>query len=262
MTSRSRVFAAGLGLLVITPGCMARIDPQTQTRLDATLSAYQAGDDDQTVARAEGILADHPTGPAAMQARYLRGQALYRKGQYGPATEDLAEVARSARSDDLRRKALDTLGEIDFRRGLLDSARTRLEAAVEAQPPGRRPADHAHYRLGQIAQRQGLWDEADQHFQKVIYYFADSELASRARLLTGARAWTVQAGSFTDRDRAETAAEKLRKAGFEPTVYPTVRNGSLMFLLQVGRWDRYEQAETQRDAVRAVRPDAFRYPTR
>lgn len=262
MSPRSRRLHAGLALLVFAPGCMAQIDPQTQARLDGALSAYQAGDDADTVVRAESVLADHPTGPAAMQALYLRGLARFRQQRYDQAQADLARVARGARSDDLRLKALDTLGEMDFRQGRLDAARTRLEAVVAELADGQRPGGHAHYRLGQIAQRQGRWSDADLHLQQVIYHFADSDLAPRARQRVGARAWTVQAGSYTQQPHAEHAARTLRQAGLEPAVVPAVRQGDLMFLVQVGRWDRYEEAEAHQSAVRDVRPDAFLHPTR
>jgi tetratricopeptide (TPR) repeat protein len=262
MSPRSQRLLSGLVLLVFAPGCMAQIDPQTQARLDGALSTYQTGDDAGTVARAESILADHPRGPAAMQALYLRGLAWFRQQRYDQAEADLERVARSARSDDLRLKALDTLGEIDFRRGRLDTARTRLEAVVAELTDGQRPGGHAHYRLGQIAQRQGRWNDADLHLQQVIYHFADSDLAPRARRRVGARAWAVQAGSFAERSHAEKAARTLRQAGLEPTVVPSVRQSDLMFLVQVGRWDRYEEAEAHQSAVRAVRPDAFLHPTR
>jgi tetratricopeptide (TPR) repeat protein len=255
--------ALSILLLLTSPGCAREtISPQQQRELDTALSAYQAGNDRETLRLADDLLRQTPGGEAAMQAYYLRGMAEYRLKEDDLARQDLERVYRGTRNHDLRLKAIDALGELAYRRGELAAAVTLLQEVVAQTFAGDKPADHAHYRLGCIFQQQGRWQDADVHLERVACDFKDSDLARKARQRTRARKWTIQIGSYTSRANADQEAQRLRSNGFETYIEPVMRNDKVVFILQVGRWGRFELAETELPSVRKVKPDAFLQVTR
>jgi tetratricopeptide (TPR) repeat protein len=249
--------------LLLPMGCSDDgLDPRSQEHLEASLASYRAGDNTATITQADAILAEHRRGETAMQAYYLRGMARYRLEQYDAARPDLEYVSRKTDDESLRIKALDALGELAYRQGRLAEAARDLLEVVEQILPSQKPADHAHFRLGCIRQKEGRWKDADVHFQRVMYYFSGSKLARRSRLRAGGRAWTVQLGSFGNRSGAAAEAKQLSADCGKVNVEPVMRNGKLVFLLQIGRWNQYSRAAAELSRIRKIKADAFLQVTR
>ena len=212
------------------------------------------------------ILLDAPRknlrGAAAMQAYYLRGMSHYRLKEYSAAERDLEQVYNYTKNSDLYVKAADTLGELGYLRGEMPLAASRLLDVINQTPVGVRPWGHAQFRMGCVRQREGRWKDADLHFEQVIYHLPETLLAKQARRRTRGRKWTIQVGSYEKKQNAVSEAGRFRAERMETFIEPVVRDGELVFLLQTGRWDRYEQAEVQLPSVRQMKSDAFLYVTR
>ncbi len=252
-----------LFLLLCPVGCNGEsIGPEARKELDTARKAYQQDDDVQTLRHANAVLRIQPKGEAAMQAYYLRGLALARKKEHAAAQADLERVCEKTRNVDLRVKAADALGELAFLQGDLKTAIRRLKEVLDLTPDDERPADHAHFRLGCIDQRQGRWAEADVQFERVAYHFPDARLGRQARQRVRARAWTIQIGSYKHKNNADVAAKRFRDEGFRTHVEPVLRDGELVFLLQIGRWGQYEDAEAKLPSVRRFTSDAFLHVAR
>lgn len=249
--------------LLMAGGCTGdTIRPETRRTLDAALRAYRADDPRQTIRHANQVLGRETRGEGAMQAYYLRGMALYQLKEYRPAREDLQRVYDHGRNPDLRIKASDTLGELAYLQGELDLAARLFQEVLDQAPDGERPTDHARFRLGCIRQRQGRWAQADVQFEKVLYYFPKTKLARQARERVRGRSWTIQVGSYKTKKNANTAAARFRQANLRTYVEPVLRDGTLVFLLQVGRWGQFEAAESKLPSVRKLKSDAFPHVAR
>ncbi len=242
---------------VAAGGCATELSPEAKQQLAVGKAAYETDDDRQAVATLDRFLEAHGDAREAAQAYYYRGLARYRMERYGPARADLAEALDRARDDELRLFARIALADLAYDTGDMSTARERYEQALDAIEPGEAPADHVHYRLGRVLQRQGRWDDAELHFRRVVHYFPAGELARRAERLAPSRAWTVQAGAFESEANARKAAEVLQSAGLRATVTPSLQEGDLMFLVNVGRYNSYEGARAMLPNVRARRADAF-----
>lgn len=262
MNTRNWEWMAGL-LCMALAGCTGGgLSPQGQSQLASALASYQADDNAAAVRHADAVLTETTRGPGAMQAYYLRGMALYRQKNYDQARGDLEVVVARSDDDALLGRSLDGLGEIAYRQGedlqAVDDFRRALKHIDETKPP----ADHTHYRLGCALQRLGRWNEADLHFQRVMYHFPQGELARRSRQRVNARAWTIQAGSFTQRDKAHLAGDRWKTKPWAVHIEPTLTGGQMVFLLQVGRWTEYDQAIKELPAIRQMQSDAFITVTR
>lgn len=244
--------------LLVSAGCTGEhISPDTQRKLEAAQADYKADKNREVVRYANEILRTETRGEGAMQAHYLRGMALYRLKEYPSAREDLQRVYARTRNVDLRIKATDTLGELAYLRGDLNEADRLLAEVVDQTREGDRPADHARFRRGCIRQRQGKWIEADVEFEKVIHQFPNTSVARKAAQKARGRSWTIQVGSFDSKNNAGATATKFQQAGMRTYIEPVMQDGKLKFLLQVGRWGKYEPAESSLPSVRRITSDAF-----
>ena len=254
---------ASLTALLVAGGCAGEtIRPETQRALDSAMAAYRAKQDRKVIRQANHILRQETRGEGAMQAYYLRGMAEYRLKEYSPAREDLQRVYDRTRNPDLRIKATDTLGELAYLQGNLEEAARYFEEVFDQTPENERPSDHARFRLGCIRQRQGRWADADVHFEKVLYYFPKSKLATQTKHRVRGRSWTIQVGAYKSKKSANAAANRFRRAGQRVYIEPVMRDGKLVFLLQVGRWGQYETAESKLPSIRKLKSDAFLHVAR
>ena len=252
-------------------GCSeGTISPQAKEQLDSGLRAYRAGDNRQAIAQANTVLSGGSQGSLEMQAYYLRGMAWYRLKDFDQAQSDLEQVDRRSKNVKLRIRAMDSLGEIAYRRDDMLRAESYFGQVIELAERGQKPVDHAQYRLGCVLQRLGKWQEADTHFQRVIFLFRSHQvgLPGQAKLLRQARArvngrkWTIQIGSYKKRYNASVATKPFRQANMKTYIEPAIRDGRMTFLLQVGRWEKYGQAAKQLKVVKRMKADAFLQVTR
>jgi cell division septation protein DedD len=84
----------------------------------------------------------------------------------------------------------------------------------------------------------------------------------RAARRINCRAWTVQAGVFGKKAGANKVVEELRAKKLAATVEPLLGREKLVFIVQVGRHEAYEQAIKTLKGVRQHVDDAFVVPTK
>jgi tetratricopeptide (TPR) repeat protein len=249
-------------LLAACVGCVEQVDPEAKKLLTASKAAYDCGDDEAVIRDTTAFLKDHAKSQPAEVAYYLRGLALYRRGNLPAARADLKLAASHAQRKDVRTGALKALGDLAFDSGDADWAEGLYREALAEMEPKAAPADEVRYRLGCALQRKGRWGEADEQFDRVVHVFAGTQAARRAERRLRCVAWTVQAGAFARRDAARAEAARLRARGLTVVTRPETVDAKLCFLVQVGLYDTYEQAAAALPAVRALRSDAFVTPTR
>jgi TolA-binding protein len=254
--------AIGALAVLALAGCNGQLSPEAKQLLTQARTAYQRNDNGTVVSLTSRFFQEHPDSVALDEAHYLRGMARFRLGKYPAAVTDFKRALDETRSDSIRALAYTQLGEIAFMRNELDRAEEFTREALQYTDPGEPPADKALYRLGCTLQRQGQWVEADERLGKVTFWFRDTELAKRARRRISARAWTVRAGTFTQRRFAEAAVRELRKADLPVKLQVEVRGGELVYLVEVGRFEDYSRAAAQLTAVRPHQSDAFVTVTR
>ena len=253
-----RVWFVGVlaGILGLSGGCVRDVSRRGRAQIEACYTAYADGDDRAAIDRAGRFLREHSPSVRDDEVRYLRGLALSRRGDSDDARADLTRAARSPRRA-IRAHALLALGDLALMTGDLPAAAALYERSLGEGTSRRTPAQHAYVRLGRISQRQGLWEEADLQFARVMRMFPAAREARWAAARIGGRAWTVQAGAFADRDNARAAAAPLRKAKLPATTAAVMRDGRVVHVVRVGRYARHADAEGAFAAVRALGKDAY-----
>lgn len=264
-----RYCLGGLLTVVIVAGCIGLAgcgeEPMTVesvSLLRAGKGAYETGDDRRSINRLDAYLTRFERTTGADEAYYYRGLAHYRLGETDAARQDFTTAAARTSRPDLRARANLALGDLAYEVADMASAEQMYRLAVDDLDRSKPPTDHALYRLGASLQRQGRWTEANVVFDQLIGDFWDSALADRARRRIRASGWTVQAGAFRTRDRADALAADLRGGPVEPFIVPESVGGELYYLVRVGRFRTYETAGEILGGIQAVAGGAYVTVTR
>lgn len=175
-------------------GCLPGCGDETTAPADGPPAAPLSAEDETRLREAEQLLVAQlheqvpprlapllARDPVPVQAQYLAGQAAYYLGQYGEATERLADVLARAHDDYIGRS--NALGFAHYKLGDFDASREVFAAIVEADPA----AHKAHYGLGQVALTEGRYADAREHVERALQ-LASGYLKARfamARVLDG-----------------------------------------------------------------------------
>jgi len=248
--------------LIAGMGCEGPLSPQARQLLQEGYHFYQAGRDAEAIEKLDRFLVDNAKSNRADEAYYLRGLAWSRQKDSAQAKSDFQAAVDTTQNVSLRAKAQVGLGDLAYQEDQMALAENLYRRALGDIEQGQEPSDHAHYRLGCVLQRQGRWAEADVQFDRVVYLFADSELAGLARRRTHSTAWTIQTGAFREKIRADRAAAPLRDIGLSAFTQPLLQDQRPLFVVQVGRFDTYEQAAASLSEVQKHQPDSFVITTR
>lgn len=244
------------------PACNGPVNPQARKTLQNGLQAYNSGDDHLTLRYMEDFLAKYGDSRGTDEAYYLRGLSRYRTGDKAGAEKDLTDALERTDRQDLRIGALKALGDLAYEQDQMSRAENLYRQALEIAPSDKQPADEIFYRLGCTLQRMGRWREADVQFNRLNYYFENSELAKHADRRVFSRAWTVQAGAFSARTNAREIENKLNRRNFQAEAKPAMVNGNLHYLVLVGRYTRYKKASQVCSDIRQIVGGAFVTTTR
>jgi tetratricopeptide (TPR) repeat protein len=240
--------------------------------LDQAYASYQNQDDPAVIRDTNAFMASDSRSNRIDEAFYLRGLARQRSKDIPGAKTDLTEAAR--RTKWLKAQAHLALGDLAWDSEDMSEAEAMFTMSLgemgspdnvkSATSQDRSLGDRAHaeYRLGCIYQRQGRWLEADEKFDRVIHEAKDSRLAQQASLRVHCRAWTVRACTLSRSDGGPHAIATLKAHGLSGVyMQPTQINGTLKYVVQVGRYPTYDQANAVLHKVREIYGDANLFPT-
>lgn len=267
-----KILWIGLFSATIWAGGCGQTSAQGARLLDRAYASYQNQDDPAVIRDTNAFMESDRRSSRIDEAFYLRGLSRQRSKDIAGAKADLAEAA--TRSKWLRAQAHLALGDLAWDSDNISEAESMfaMSLAEMASPQNAKSAAnqdrsladraHAEYRLGCIYQRQGRWLEADEKFDRVIHEAGDSGLAKQAGLRVHGRAWTVRACTLSRSDGASGAIARLKAQGLRDVyVQPTQINGTLKYVVQVGRYSTYEQANAILHKVREIYGDANLFPT-
>ena len=238
-------------------GCGGSAPRQGRILLRESQNSLVRRDYKDTIEKADRFLREYGGTREAGRAYYLRGKAKLSLGNIVEAKSDLQEAVSRSGNGDVRANARLALGQLAFDGGQMLHAEELYRAAIADIEVGKPPGDHAHYRLGCVLQRRGLWRQAELEFRKVVEYYANTELARRSSRRVNATAWTVQAGAFGHEPRAASLARKLRAGGLASDVTPMLGKSGPLFVVVVNRYGTYQQAAKALSSVKKHQADAF-----
>lgn len=218
---------------------------------DDGLADYQAGRYQAAYEKAWARAAQ-TRGVERERAHYVAGMSAYQLDREDDAITHLGRLTRS-REQAIAGRANATLGLIYARRGRHDLASGYYQRAVKDL----RGEDlaQAHYHLGLSEQKLGRRPSAQTHFSLAISRSNNEEFKQVVRDRLESSGFTLQLGAFSSRENAERQARSMRptaeeaEAGIPRVVPSTTESGERLFLVQVGRFGRYETALEARERL-------------
>lgn len=250
------VFTLALVACVFTlTGC---IQSQPVATLDDANSAYQRGDYEQAYSFASEIASAEPSLDSA-EAAYVAGLSA---GELGRTDKAVKYLRRAAEGFDKELAA-----NAGVMLGLAYSTQERYALATDAlldAAPVLTGEDRAKaYFYAAIAQQKlGRWASARDHFTLARASSADPAFRKQIEEQLAVNGYTLQLGSFTNVENAQTAADQIRESAKEnrlgePRLIPNrARPGQT--LVHLGRFTTYGSAATYRDQLGV--PGAFIVP--
>jgi tetratricopeptide (TPR) repeat protein len=251
-------------LCLLLCGCAAQQDNVKTLR--GGYDALNARQYDTAITAADQVLAASPRETLPAEAHYLRGRVFEERAVAGAAVPANLQNARDEyvtalglpHKPDLEGRIRAGAANVAFAQ---EDYATALQQWSAAYDKLEKPEDklQALYKMGRAAQRLGRWDEADKYFNAVQEAAAGTDLASKARQLTGARGFVVQLATFADPKGTDAAVTDLRKQGIiaQHVIDPANR---ALHLLRVGPLPTYADARSLKSRFAAVYPNAVILP--
>lgn len=257
-----RISGLIVALLAAATAAGCGLSPRAQKQLNDGSQKYQAGDNAGAITELSAFIQENPHANQIDQAHYIRGMAHSRLKHYEAAKSDLLQAVTETSNKELQGKAALAQGDLSYETNDMTLAENMYRHALESLPAGSNLRGQAYYRLGCVLQRLGQWREADLQFHKAIDGYP-GEPARRSARMINSNAWTVQAGSYSKMVTAKDGAKRLSGKGFPNAQAAAVLvDGTTWYVVQIGRYDRYENALAILPRVRAVQSDAFVAPTK
>jgi tetratricopeptide (TPR) repeat protein len=258
MHKRSWMWIVAAALLVSSAGCNQAVTEHGRKLCAEALAAFDRGEYELTVTHMDAFLRESSQSSSAGRAYYLRGLAHHRLKQRDEAKSDLIKAVARSKDRTVRANALTAMGDIAWERKDVKSSESYFRQALEFCERDVAPAGHVYYQLGCVLQHQGRWKAADEQFRKAVHYFPRTLFSDRSGRRVNARMWIVRAGAFGLRGAADMLAAELKSGGLRAVSRAdTTTTERLVFVVDVGEYETYPQAEAALKGVRKHKPKAF-----
>ncbi len=257
---RPILVAAALTILFALPGCAELPASAKQQKLDAEI-AYRERNFSKAETTLTDFLSHYPDHVESADAYYLRALCHAEQSHKYLAVTDARNCIRLAQDSELAAKAHAMAGALMFEQGKFNEAASHFASALPGMPEAP-PTDLVRYRYGLSLQRIGDWQKARLEFAAVFQRYPGSDLAQHARRMYDwpHNCFVIQCGAFRDAGGAEELKNKLVSRGLSATVERGSRSGESLYVVYVGRYPQYDQAEASLSAVRRQVPDALIKP--
>lgn len=150
------------------------------------------------------LLTAVPTYPNPERVLYKIGEAYQRAGKTAKALEVLGKLVQTAPSSGIAVEAQYLMGQIYEAQGDREHAFAAYQAAADANSG--EAAARAQFRLAELHEQEGEWDQAARSFMRVAILFLHPELSPEA-LLRASRAYEKMGNV----EQAQRAREELLK---------------------------------------------------
>jgi tetratricopeptide (TPR) repeat protein len=222
---------------------------------------YRNNDYAAASAKLDNILNTFPSCQDSAHAYYLRALCKLKHRDKPGARNDITRCIELSADPVLTAKAHATLGSMCYEAGDLRDAITNYEKAVPNLPEVP-PTDVVRFDYGVCLVREGRWQQGRTQFAAVIRDYPSSSIASSAKRLAD---WpedyfAIQCGAFRDRASADSLVKKLNKQKVDARVELRSRSGEKLYVVLVGRFNTFDQAEGSLRAIEGRVPDAHVAP--
>jgi len=198
----------------------------------------------QAITLCRELINSLPRSRYADDGLYIMGLAYLKEEEFELARRSFERILSQYPNSDLRDDVEIGLADSYYLEEDIDGAMALLRK-IPIRYPRSASLCRAYFKLGECYQRKGIWGQARYYFQKVQADYPLSFEASRvAEILEDEQfCFTVQVGSFVDKDNVKEICDRLQKRGYTTYISEVRRRGRLFYRVRVGRFDTKVEAE-------------------
>ena len=210
--------------------------PATAASLSDIEAAVMEKDYEQARLLAQQFLKDNATAPERVNAEYYLGLSQLRLKQYTEARKAFQIVMQASTDQDLYDKAALGMVESLYMPGFYKDALKEGEALLRRSPQSQSKS-LIYLKIARADLKLMRWQKAKDYLQKIITEFPQSLEAPIAQnLLEEKEYFTVQVGSFLDKERAIRLMEELKaRDQYAYTVETASPDGKTFYRVRVGQ---------------------------
>lgn len=256
-----RIATGSLAAALLLAGCAGPLPAEQERLLRSAEDSFARQRYPEAIEQATRFLGQVRDRPEAGRARYVRAMSLAKAGRRSEAYDDIRAAISTQDDPEVVWRSYIVLGTLQFEDENWEGAARSMSAAL-ARMPRSESADDALFRLGICYERCGRWSDARAQFEELLRRHPGSRLArdARRRVALNARFFAVQCGAFAGNQNAEALANSLARRGLDAYVRREPRDTGMLYVVMVGRYATYAEAERMLGTIRAVSPGAVLWP--
>lgn len=191
---------------------------------------------------AGSILSKGTNQPNADKVYYYLGLSNIRLGNFSEARNDLNILLRDFTNSKFKDRASLAIADSFFLEENYLEAKNTYEKL--AKNSGSDILSLVYYKLSQTNMKLGNWQEAKDCLEKLKNEFPQSFEASLARTINVSEEYfTVQVGSFLNKEKAKMTASELKSSGFDSYIAETISQGKTFYRVRVGKLSSLNEAK-------------------
>jgi tetratricopeptide (TPR) repeat protein len=206
------------------------------------------------------VLKNPANSQQAMEAEYYFGLAQLRLGQYAQAREAFQNVMDNRLSKSMYDRAALGKTESLYLAGFYKDALVEGEKLLRKSP-------HSQYlsliylKMARINLKLMRWSKANEYLNKIVMDFPQSlEVPIAKQLLEEKEYFTVQVGSFEDKNRALALSNELKDAGHYAYIVETTSDNRIFYRVRVGQMTSLKDAKDMETKLAQLGYPTLIYP--
>jgi tetratricopeptide (TPR) repeat protein len=166
---------------------------------------------------------------------YWRGMALLKLVRPGEAAAEFEKALDTGPSRKLRARITLALSDAELAAGRFSEARRAYRRYMDNYPHGEQIAA-ANLGMGRAHLKEGNWSDAEAALKETGRRFPGTfEAAAADELLKAGLFFTVQVGTFSQKENAEEVIHQLQSSGYAAYLMPHQRSDRVLWRVQVGK---------------------------
>jgi len=187
------------------------------------------------------------------EAYYGRGMCYFAQGNATAARVDFDRCMRKTDDKELQASVLPRIGECYMREEKFHKAEEVYRRLLKKYQIVANK-DDVLYLLGVACLRQAHWDEAEDYLGQVIrnYPYSSRKTLAQEKMPGVDRFFSVQAGAYQTRAKAEEVRRNLERRGFNAFVRTISRAGTTYYCVRSGRFSSWSEVKRYAERLRAA----------
>lgn len=239
-------------LLALLTGCQ-QLTVEARQQLEQGAHAYNMGRYASARTTLNEFIADNQDYPEVAEAHYIRGLAHLKRNMRTEAQRDFEAAIEKSGRHEVTVRAKAALAVMAYDDDNYATAVRYYEDAILWLSDLRDFDDHL-LRYGISLQRVGKWEQAAHQFSRILHEHPTGSASKTARYMMSWNRpyFTVQCHALSSAEAARKEVARLRALGLPAEQQLETRHGKALYLIQVGRYKNYNEAQQAAVRIRRV----------